>query len=123
MQMYLVFRACKCWWLWYLGFGGDVSSREPCQLSPKAGDFCLQIGNPAICSGKSTIVMIYCSVEHLIHIIFEGMSDASMHILQHQHLNFIPGGTFRVCAILDKCFPIFSAEVSEGNSDGKVGES
>jgi len=29
----------------------------------------------------------------------------------------------RVCAIPNKCFPVFSAEVSEGNSDGEVGKS
>ena len=33
MQLHLVFRACKCQWLWHLGFEGDISSREPCQLS------------------------------------------------------------------------------------------
>ena len=34
MQVHLVFRACKCWQLWYLGLWDNVSSREPCQLSP-----------------------------------------------------------------------------------------
>ena len=66
--------------------------------------------------------MVDCSIEHLINIVFEGMSGASMRILQHQHLNFILGGVLRVCAILDECFLVFSTEVSEGNSDGKVGK-
>jgi len=51
------------------------------------------------------------------------MSGASMCISQYQHLNLIPGGVLRVCAVPDECFPVFSAEVSEGNSNGKVGES
>jgi len=50
------------------------------------------------------------------------MSGASMRISQHQHLNFIPGIVLRVCAVPDECFPIFSAEVGKGNSDGKVGK-
>jgi len=31
----------------------------------------------------------YCTIEHLINIVFEGMSGISMCISQHQHLNFI----------------------------------
>jgi len=50
------------------------------------------------------------------------MSGALMRISQHQHLNFIPEGVLRVCAVPDECFPIFSAEVGKGNSDGKVGK-
>ena len=123
MQLYLVFRAYKCRWLWHLGFGGNVSSREPCQLFLKTGDFCLQTRNSIVCSSKGAIVMVYCSVEHLIHIVFEGISGALMCILQHQYLNLIPGGVLRVCAVPDNCFLVFSAEVSKGNSDGEVGES
>ena len=123
MQLHLVFRACKCWWLWHLGFGGNISSREPCQLSPKTGDFCLQTCNSIVCSSEGAIIIIYCSIEHLIHITFEGMSGASMCISQHQHFNLIPGGVLRVCAVPDKCFPIFSTKVSKGNSDSKVGKS
>jgi len=48
------------------------------------------------------------------------MSGALMRISQHQHFNLIPGGVLRVHAVPDECFPIFSAEVSKGNSDGKV---
>jgi len=66
--------------------------------------------------------VIDCSIEHLINIVFEDMGGASMHILQHQHLNLILRGVLRVCAIPAKCFPVFSAEVSEGNSSGEVGE-
>jgi len=51
------------------------------------------------------------------------MSGASMRISQHQHFNLILGGVFRVRAVPDECFPIFSAEVSKENSDGKVGKS
>ena len=67
--------------------------------------------------------MIDCSIEHLINIVFEGMSGASMRISQHQHFNLILGGVFRVRAVPDECFPIFSTEVSKENSDGKVGKS
>ena len=67
--------------------------------------------------------MVDCSIKHLINIVLKGMSGIPMHISQHQHLNLIPGGVLRVCAVPDECFPIFSAEVSEGNSDGKVGKS
>jgi len=66
--------------------------------------------------------MTNCSIEHLINIVLEGISGASMCILQHQHLNFILGDVLRVCAVSDKCFPVFSAEFSKGNSDGKVGK-
>ena len=66
--------------------------------------------------------MVDCSIKHLINIALEGMSGALMRISQHQYLNFILGGVLRVCAVPDECFPIFSAEVSEGNSDGKVGK-
>ena len=67
--------------------------------------------------------MVDCSIEHLINIVLEGMSSTPMHISQHQHLDLIPRSVLKVCAILDECFPIFSTEVSKGNSDGKVDES
>ena len=67
--------------------------------------------------------MVDCSIEHLINIVFEGMSGTPMRISQHQYLDLIPRSVLRVCAVSDKCFPVFSAEVSEGNSDSKVGES
>jgi len=108
--VYLVFRACKCWWLWHLGLGGDVSSREPCQLSLDMGNFCLQSGNSIVCGGQGTIIIVDCSIEHLINIVLEGMSGTPMHISQHQHFHFIPGAVLRVCAIPDECFPIFSAD-------------
>ena len=66
--------------------------------------------------------MVDCSIEHLINIVLEIMSGVSMRISQHQHLNFIPEGVLRVCAVPNKCFPVFSTEVSEGNSDSKVGK-
>ena len=40
----------------------------------------------------------------------------------HWTLDADTRGVLRVCAIPDKCFPVFSAEVSEGNSSGEVGE-
>ena len=67
--------------------------------------------------------MVDCSIEHLINIVFEGMSGTPMHISQYLHLNLILRSVLRVCAVPDKCFPVFSAEVSKGNSDGEVGES
>jgi len=67
--------------------------------------------------------VVDCSIEHLINIVLEGMSGALMCISQHQHLNFILGDVLRICTVPDKYFPVFSAEVSKGNSDGKVGES
>jgi len=66
--------------------------------------------------------VVDCSIEHLINIVFEDVGGASMHISQHQHFNLIPRGVLRVCAIPDKYFPVFSAEVSKGNSGGEVGE-
>ena len=66
--------------------------------------------------------MVDCSIEHLINIVFEDVDGASMHISQHQHLNLIPRSVLRVCAIPDKCFLVFSTEVSKGNSGGEVGE-
>ena len=74
MQVHLVLRACKCWWLWYLGLGGNISSREPCQLSPEIGNFYLQNGNSIVCGGQGTVIVVDCSIEHLIHIVLEGMS-------------------------------------------------
>ena len=82
MQVHLVFRACKCWRLWYLGLGGDVSSREPCQLSPETGNFCLQSGNSIVCGGQGTVIVVDCSIEHLINIVLKGMSGTSMRISQ-----------------------------------------
>ena len=95
-QLHFVFRACKCRWLWYLGFGGNISSRKPCQLSLQTDDFCLQTRYSIICSSEGAIVMVYCSVEHLVHIVFKGMSGALMHISQYQHLNLILGDVLRV---------------------------
>ena len=63
------------------------------------------------------------TIEHLINIVFEGMSGTPMCISQHQHLNLIPRSVLRVCAVPDKCFLVFSTEVSKGNSDSEVGES
>ena len=82
MQVHLVFRACKCWRLWYLGLGGDVSSREPCQLSPETGNFCLQSGNSIVCGGQGTVIVVDCSIEHLINIVLKSMSSTPMRISQ-----------------------------------------
>ena len=81
------------------------------------------MGNSIICSSQGTIVVVNCSIEHLINIVLESMSSTLMHISQHQYLDLILRSVLRVCAVPDKCFPIFSAEVSKGNSNGKVGES
>jgi len=67
--------------------------------------------------------VVDCSIEYLINIVLEGMSGTLMCISQHQHLDLIPRSVLRVCAIPDKCFLVFSAEVSEGNSNSKFGES
>jgi len=67
--------------------------------------------------------VVDCSIEHLIDTVFKGMGGALMHISQHQHLNLIPRSVFRVGAIPNEYFPVLSAEISKGNSDGKVSES
>ena len=123
MQMHLIFRACKCWWLWHLGFRGNVSSREPCQLFPKTGDFCLQSCNPVICGGQDTIIMVDCSIEHLVNVVLEKKRSFLMHILQHLYFSFIPGHMLSAYAIFDKCIPILSTEIRKGNSSSKVVES
>ena len=64
--------------------------------------------------------MVDCSIEHLINIVLKGMSSTPMRISQHQHFHFIPRGVLRVCAVPDECFPIFSAEVSEGTVTVKL---
>ena len=46
-----------------------------------------------------------------------------MCISQHQHFDLISRSVLRVCAVLEKCFPVFSTEVSEGNSNSKTGKS
>ena len=123
MQMHLIFRAYKCWWLWYLGFRGDISSREPCQLSLKTDNFCLQSCNPVVCSGQGTIIMVDCSIEHLVNVVLEKERSSLMHILQHLYLSFIPGHVLSAYAIFDKHIPILSTEIRKGNSSGKVVES
>ena len=123
MQVYLVLRACKCWWLQHLGFGDDVSSREPCQLSPKVGDLCLQSHNSVVCGGQGTVIMIYCSIEHLIDIVLEKERSSLMHILQNLYLSLILGHMLSTYAIFDKCIPILSTEIRKRNSSGKVVES
>jgi len=87
------------------------------------GNFCLQSSNSIVCSGQGTVIVVDCSIEHLINIVLEGMSSTPMCISQHQHFYFILRGVLRVCAVPDECFPIFSAEVSKGNSNSKVGKS
>ena len=120
MQMYLIFRACKCWWLWHLGFRDNISSREPCQLSPKTSDLCLQSCNPVICGGQSTIIMVDCSIEHLVNVVLEKERSFLMHILQYLYLSFILEHVLSTYSIFDKCIPILSTEIRKGNSSGKV---
>jgi len=67
--------------------------------------------------------MINCSIEHLIYIVFEGMSGAPIHISQHQYLDLIPKSVFRISAIPNECFLVLSTEISKENSDSEVGES
>ena len=122
MQMYLIFRAYKCWWLWHLSFGGNVSSREPCQLSLKTNDFCLQSCNPIVCGGQGTVIMVDCSIEHLVNVVLEKERSSLMRISQHLYLSLIPGHVLSTYAIFDKCIPILSTEIRKGNSSGKVVE-
>jgi len=53
--------------------------------------------------------VVDCSIEHLINIVFEGISGTPMCISQHQHLDLIPRSVLRVCAIPDKCFPVLKS--------------
>ena len=123
MQMYLIFRACKCWWLWHLGFGDNVSSREPCQLSSKIGDFCLQSCNPVVYGGQGTIIMVDCSIEHLVNIVLEKKRSFLICISQHLYLSLILGYVLSAYAIFDKCILILSTKIRKENSSGKVVES
>jgi len=123
MQMHLIFRVCKCWWLWYLGFGDNVSSRELCQLSPKTDDFCLQSCNPIVCGGQGTVIMVDCSIEHLVNVVLEKERSSLICISQHLYLSLIPGYVLSTYAIFDKCILILSTEIRKGNSSGKVVES
>jgi len=123
MQIHLIFRACKCWWLWHLGFGGNVSSREPCQLSLKIGNFCLQSYNLAVYSSQDTVIMVDCSIEHLVNVVLEKERSSLMCILQYLYLSLILGHVLSAYAIFDKCIPILSTEIRKENSSGKVVES
>ena len=122
MQMYLIFRAYKCWWLWHLSFGGNVSSKEPCQLSPKTGNFCLQSCNSVVYGGQGTVIIVDCSIEHLVNVVLEEKRSFLMHISQHLYLSLILGHVLSTYAIFDKCIPILSTEIRKGNSSGKVVE-
>ena len=51
------------------------------------------------------------------------MSSTPICISQHQHFDLIPRSVLRVCAVSEKCFPVFSTEVSKGNSNSKTGKS
>ena len=121
--IHLIFRACKFWWLWHLGFEGDILSREPCQLFPKTDNFCLQSCNFIISSGQGTVIEIDCSIEHLINIVLKGQSSTLTCILQHLYLCLIPRHMLRADAISNKCVLVLSTEVSKGNSGGEVGKS
>jgi len=123
MQVHLVLRACKYWWLWYLGFGGNVFSRKSCQLSPKTNDLCFQSRNSVVYSGQGTVIIIDCSVEHLIDIVLEKKRSSLMCISQHLYLSLIPRYVLSTYAIFDKYIPILNTEIRKGNSNGKVVES
>jgi len=123
MQIYLIFRVCKCWWLWHLGFEGNISSREPCQLFLKTSDFCLQSCNPVVCSGQGTIIMVDCSIKHLVNVVFEKKRSSLICILQYLYLSLIPEHVLSTYAIFDKCILILSTKIRKENSSGKVIES
>jgi len=67
--------------------------------------------------------VVNCSIKYLINIVLGSMSSTPMYTLQHQHFNLILRSVLRVYAILDKCFPVFSTEVSKGNSNSEVSKS
>ena len=123
IQMHLIFRACKCWWLWHLGFGGNILSREPCQLFPKTNNFCFQSCNFIVSGGQGTIIVIDCSIEYLINIVLEGQSSTLIYILQYLYLYLILRHMLRADTISDKYILVLSTKVSKGNSGGKVGKS
>jgi len=123
MQVHFVLRVYKCWWLWYLGFESDVFFRKPHQLSLKMVDLYVQSYNSVIYSGQDTIIIIDCSIEHLINIVLEKKKGSLMHILQYLYLSFIPRYMLSTYTILHKCIPILSTKIRKGNSSGKVVES
>ena len=121
--MYLIFRACKCWWLWHLGFGDNISFREPCQLFPKMNNFCFQSCNSIVCSSQDTVIMVDYFIEHLVNIVLKKERSSLIHISQYLYLSLIPGHMLSAYAIFDKCIPILNTEIRKGNSSGKVVES
>jgi len=123
MQVYFVLRAYKCWWLWHLGFGSDISFRKPCQLFLKMGDLCVQSHNSVVYSSQGTIIIIDYSIEHLINIVLEKKRGSLICILQHLYLSLILRHMLSTYAILYKCISILSTKIRKGNSSGKVVES
>ena len=106
-----------------LVFGGNVFSRESCQLSLKIDNFCLQKCNSVVYSGQSTIIIVDCSIENLVNVVLKKERSSLMHILQHLYLSLILGHMLSTYAIFDTHIPILSTEIRKGNSSGKVVES
>ena len=85
-------------------------------------DFCLQSYNPVVYSGQGTVIMVDCSIKHLVNIVLEKKRSFLMHILQYLYLSLIPGHILSTYAIFDKCILILSTEIRKENSSGKVVE-
>jgi len=87
------------------------------------GDFYLQSCNPVVYGGQGTIIMVDCSIEHLVNVVLEKKRSFLICILQYLYLSLIPGYVLSIYAIFDKYIPILSTEIRKGNSSGKVVES
>ena len=92
-------------------------------LSLKTDDFCLQSCNLIVCNGQGTVIMVDCSIEHLVNVVLEKERSSLMCISQHLYLSLILGHVLSAYTIFDKCIPILSTEIKKGNSSGKVVES
>ena len=86
-------------------------------------NFCLQSCNPVIYGGQDTIIIVDCSIEHLVNVVLEKERSFLIYILQHLYLSLISGHVLSAYAIFDKCIPILSTKIRKGNSSGKVVES
>ena len=86
-------------------------------------DFCLQSCNPVVYGGQSTVIIVDCSIEHLVNIVLEKERSSLMCISQHLYLSLILEHVLSAYAIFDKHIPILSTEIRKGNSSGKVVES
>ena len=86
------------------------------------GDFCLQSCNPVVYGSQGTVIMVDCSIEHLVNIVLEKEKSFLICILQHLYLSLIPEHVLSAYAIFDKCISILSTEIRKENSSGKVVE-